>query len=66
VKEHSGIGKPSRNGTQSPDSLNYYHNLLFSGYRIQRVVFPPEITITIGCCQQIMLGNNKKRQIFEK
>jgi hypothetical protein len=39
-KEHSDIGKSARNETQSPDSLNYYRNLHFSGYRIERVVFP--------------------------
>jgi hypothetical protein len=62
-KEHSDIETPSRNGTQSLNSLNEYRNLLFSGYRNQRVVSPLHITITKRCCQQIMLGNNKNKKI---
>jgi hypothetical protein len=58
-KEHSDIETPFRNGTQFPDFLNEYRNLLFSGYRIERVVSPWNITITDRCCQQIMLGNIK-------
>jgi hypothetical protein len=61
-KEHFDIETPSRNGTQFPNSLNEYRNLQFSGYRIERVVSPSDITITNRCCQQIMLGNNKNKR----
>jgi hypothetical protein len=62
-KEHFDIETPSRNGTQSLNSLNEYRNLPFSGYRNQRVVSPLYITITNRCCYQIMLGNNKNKKI---
>ena len=39
-KVHSDIDRSARNETQFQDSLDDYRNQHFSGYRIERVVFP--------------------------